>query len=99
MEKQKLAQKRNYFKYVLHGIFKPIDLECLTEWELEEWATILDIKDDILSKFDNNSRVMGLNVPEFKCWCGKEGKYPPSQEYPEMIRRNMKFCKKHKPED
>lgn len=88
--KQKLAQKRNYFKFVLTGMTKPIDFNVLTEWEQEEYSTILNIKDDLIEKFDNNSRKMGLTVPD-KCWCGKSAKYKPIG-YPDYIN---KVCKKH----
>lgn len=92
MNKQKLAQKRNYFKFVLSGLFKPIDSSVLTEWEQEEWSTILNIRDELISKFDSQSREKGLNAPKHRCWCGKEGKYKP--EYKTFF--NVKFvCKKH----
>jgi hypothetical protein len=60
---------------VLSGIPKPIDYNSLTEWEQEEWATVLNIRDELLDKFDETSRNLGLNVPEHKCWCGKPAKY------------------------
>lgn len=92
MTKLKLAQKRNYFKFVLSGMFKPIDLNSLTEWEKEKWNEILNIRKELINKFDNNSIEMGLNVPQYKCWCGKEGKYKPEYE----LFGDVKFvCKKH----
>ena len=72
--KQKLQKDRAWFKFVLAGIPKPINLESLNEWEQEEWATILNIRDELLDKFDKTSRNLGLNVPEHKCWCGKPAK-------------------------
>lgn len=45
MTKLQLAQKRNYFKFVLTGIPKPIDLKVLSEYEQEQWGIILDIRD------------------------------------------------------
>ncbi len=90
MEKIKLAQKRNYFKFVLSGIPKPIDFNALTEWEQEKWATILNIRNELLDKFENNSRIFGLKVPEHRCWCGKVGKYKPEYDYYEGL-----VCKKH----
>lgn len=91
-KKQKLAQQRNYFKFVLTGISKPINFNSLTEWEQEKWSTILNIRKELIDKFDRNSRIMGLNVPKHKCWCGKEGKYEPEYE----TFGDVKFvCKKH----
>lgn len=92
MTKLQLAQKRNYFKYVLTGMFRRIDYDILTEWELEEWATILNIRDELIDKFEANSRLMGLNVSEHKCWCGKAGKYD-SVDSRHII--GQKVCKKH----
>jgi len=94
MTKLQLAQKRNYFKFVLVGLFKPIDNDVLTEWELEEWATILNIRDELLEKFDENSRELGLKVPEHRCWCGKEAKSI-------WLRGDKEIwvCNKHKKED
>jgi len=37
MNKQQLAQKRNYFKYLLAGLIKPIDKSCLTGPEIFGW--------------------------------------------------------------
>lgn len=94
MTKQQLAQKRNYFKFVLTGMFRKLDLSALTEWEQEEWATIFNIRDELMDKFEGNSRLMGLNIPEHRCWCGKEGKYDIPENYPYKTTA-QKFCKKH----
>ena len=75
MTKRELAQKRNYFKFVLSGIPKPIDLNCLTQVEKDNWKELLYIRKQLLDKFDETSRSLGLNVPEHKCWCGKPAKY------------------------
>jgi len=91
--KQKLAQNRNYFKYILSGIQKPINFDALTEFETEEWATILNIKDELLDKFDNNSKILGLNVPEHRCYfspCRNKVKYSG-----ELYGEKVWFCKKH----
>lgn len=96
MTKLQLAQKRNYFKFVLHGMYRFIDNDALTEWELEEWATILNIRDELLEKFDNNSRLVGLKVPEHKCWCGKEAKNLVAAHEDGF---ELWTCNKHKKED
>lgn len=73
-EKQRLQKDRAYFKFVLAGLNKPIALRSLTEYEQEEWATILNIRDNLLDVFDKTSKELGLNVPEHRCWCGKVAK-------------------------
>jgi hypothetical protein len=95
MNKQQIAQKRNYFKYVIVGIPKPIDLECLTGPEKFAWGQILAHRKTLLNEFEQNSRQKGLNVPEHRCWCGKPAKYinygdPESTENPIYYT-----CKKH----
>ena len=74
LTKQQLAQKRNYFKFVLTGLRKPINPSSLTEEELNQWHDLLKIRGKLLDNFDNASRILGLNVPEHKCWCGKAAK-------------------------
>lgn len=94
--KQKLQKGRAYFKYVLVGINKPIDLTTLSEYEQEEWATILNIKDNLLDTFDKESRLLGLNVPEHKCWCGKPAKYLVKGEEGTTENPEIWYCKRHK---
>lgn len=89
LTKQQLAQKRNYFKFVLMGLPKPIDNAALTVEEQSWWKTILTARNELLKKFDNRSIIKGLRVPD-KCWCGKEGKYEYSDEF-----YTGKVCKKH----
>lgn len=72
--KQKLQKDRAYFKYVLTGIPKPVGLNSLSEYEQEKWATILNIRDNLINTFDKESRLLGLNVPEHRCWCKKPAK-------------------------
>lgn len=92
MTKLQLAQKRNYFKFVITGMFKPVDAHVLTDRELTLWKEILDNRDELLRIFDVCSRHKGLNVPEHKCWCGKPGKYDVPEDYP---YHQGKVCKKH----
>lgn len=91
MTKQELAQKRNYFKYVLTGMAKPIDIEVLTGPEVFAWNQIKAHIKTALDEFDKNSKELGLNVPD-KCWCGKPAKYEPIG-YPDYM--SSKVCKKH----
>ena len=93
MSKLQLAQKRNYFKYVLSGMNKPIDLTVLTPYEIGRFNTIKEAIKDLIDNFDNNSRLNGLNVPEHKCWCGKEAKY--TKDYVEKGQNSTWVCKKH----
>lgn len=62
MTKLQLAQKRNYFKFVLSGIPKPIDRGVLTPQEDELWGNIISIRKELIDKFDENSQKQGLNV-------------------------------------
>lgn len=93
MKKQELAQKRNWFKFVLAGLYKPVDTSIMTSEERDQWRQLIDIRDDLLYDFDKNSRYIGLNVPEYKCWCGKEGKYDPPDYVSYAIK---KVCYKHR---
>jgi len=90
MNKQELARKRNYFKFVLAGMHKPVDLTVLTEEETSLYLQIRDIRKKLMNNFEHNSRHKGLNVPKHRCWCGKEGKYKSKDDY------YIGFvCKKH----
>lgn len=90
--KQELAQKRNWFKYILSGLFKPIDYGVLSEHERSLWEEMLQCRAELLQGFDETSKEMGLKVPEYRCWCGKEGKYDP----PDYVSQDIKVCKKHR---
>lgn len=93
-EKQKLQKDRSYFKYVLAGIPKPVQYRSLTITEIKAFEEILRLRKKLLSNFDSNSRLLGLKVPAYRCWCGKEGKYEPV-DYPEGFTDCIKVCKKH----
>lgn len=64
MTKQELAQKRNYFKMVLMGLYKPVDTNALSEREKEKWLLILKIKDELLEHFTQTSKQTGLKIKE-----------------------------------
>jgi hypothetical protein len=74
LTKQRLAQKRNYFKFALTGMIKTIDLEVLTGPEKFAWNQIINHRKILLDEFDKHSKEMGLNIPEHRCWCGKPAK-------------------------
>lgn len=96
LTKQQLAQKRNYFKYVIMGLYKPVDTSILTDLELDLWNKILLHRSTLLSIFDNASKDKGLKVPE-KCWCRKPAKYSPIG-YPDYFINefpHVKVCKEH----
>ena len=73
MTKKELAQKRNYFKFVLMGSYRNIDLAALTEVERQMWKEIDNLRTKLLSEFDERSKEKGLSVKN-KCWCGKRRK-------------------------
>jgi hypothetical protein len=92
-EKQKLQRDRSWLKFQLSGIKFLIDYEHLT---ILERGKIAQIKNNIswfLANFESNSSQLGLNIPEHRCWCGKEGKYTPVG-YPQPTNL-IKVCKKH----
>ncbi len=62
LTKQQIAQKRNYFKFVLTGMSKPIDTRVLTPFELNWWKDIMNSRKLLMEEFDRNSIKMGLNV-------------------------------------
>ena len=72
MTKQELARKRNWFKYQLMGSsLINTNAKILTPDEL---ILLKEIKHNLASLvllFDESSRELGLNVPEHKCWCGR----------------------------
>ena len=72
--KQKLQKDRAWFKFVLIGIPKPINLESLNEWEQLTWKQIIELRNILIKEFDINSKDLGLNIPEHRCWCGKPAK-------------------------
>lgn len=89
--KQKLQRDRAYFKYVLTGLPKPIVLASLSEEERINWNTIINLISSLVNQFDKNSRELGLNVPEHKCWCGKEGKYNSSIPGKYVCKKHVEF--------
>lgn len=89
--KQQLAQKRNYFKFYLSGLHRPIDLSILTAEERIKFARLNFLIKSLKDEFNINSHIKGLNVPEHKCWdLGCKNKvidlYKDTSEY---------TCKKH----
>ena len=73
MIKFKLAQKRNYFKFVLVGLPKPIDKTCLSDKEKSIWKEILRLRKVLLDEHSKTSQEKGLKVHN-RCWCGKRKK-------------------------
>ena len=86
LTKKQLAQKRNYFKFILAGMTKPFDSRILSEEEKLDWNRILMFRDELIKNFDDTSREMGLNVLR-KCWCGKS------------VYKDNSTCKRHIEDD
>ncbi len=98
MNRLKLAQKRNYFKFVVSGMVKPESLFELTEEERVTYNKIIELQKELLNNFNSNSIKLGLNVTP-KCFCGKTGKYVPEYADKDWYKnRNYSglVCKKHK---
>lgn len=98
MNKFKLAQKRNYFKFVLSGMIKPDSLFELTEEEKVTYNKLKELHKELLDNFNSNSVKLGLKVTP-KCWCGKTGKYVPEyleqNWYKSSSNTSGLVCKNH----
>jgi len=96
-KKQELAQKRNYFKYTLKGMFKPKSLFVMTETESYYYDQMQELHKRLLDDIDFNSQSLGLKILP-KCWCGKVGKYIPEYINKDFYRSSNNsgvVCKKH----
>lgn len=88
-ELQKLQKSRAFFKYVITGLFKPVNTNYLTEYEVSLWNEILEIRKKLILIHNGNSRELGLDVPVNRCYvekCRKEGTH---------LTEIGKFCSKH----
>lgn len=94
-EKQKLQQGRAYFKFILTGLVKPlISSVQITKEERELWEEIIAVRNKLLDMCDENSRTLGLNVPEHRCYvygCYNKAKY----EVKDIFGDPVYACKKH----
>jgi len=89
---QDLQRQRAFFKYVVMGLNKRPMLGCMSKEEYAKWSQIINLHRELIEMHDQVSKEMGLKVPEYRCWCGKEGKYPSGRIYPDG--ENW-VCKKH----
>lgn len=90
MTKQELARARNTNKWLLTGSYKPYNTEALTSIELDLIDLINRSREQLLEYWDENSRLLGLNVPEHKCYypnCKNKAKY--------LFDNNNYSCKTH----
>jgi hypothetical protein len=85
LSKQQLAQKRNWLKYQLSGIKLVYQEESVTPEELQILNEINLCIKTLLKDFDNNSKLLGLKIPETRCFCGK----PATEDY-----NDYKVCRK-----
>jgi len=91
-DKQKLQKERAWFKYQVSGISFRISNNALTSKEKDILSIIKVSVDYLKTIHDRQSIILGLNVPEYKCWCGKVAKYEPLN-YPKYYLG--KVCKQH----
>jgi len=96
MNKQELAQKRNWFKFYIVGVIRCVPKNTLTAEEQKLYQDFIDIRSKLISGFDENSRQLGLTVPA-KCWCNKPAKWNYLGKHPGIIGK--KVCKKHRYDD
>jgi hypothetical protein len=92
--KQKLQKDRAWFKFQLSGIVFKISDESLTSAEVNSLNLIKDNLRILKNIHDEQSELLGLRVPEYRCWCGKEAKY--YTEYQSETNLPNWTCKKHK---
>ncbi len=62
MNKQELAQKRNWLKFQLAGSTYPVDKRIFTPEELKLYEDMMSIRLSILNNFNKNSRDLGLKT-------------------------------------
>lgn len=65
MNKQQLAQKRNWFKYQLTGLHFNVQQNPQEILTTEEWCylqNLIDYKNKLIEKFDENNKILGLKV-------------------------------------
>ncbi len=94
MNKFKLAQKRNYFKFVIVGLPKPIDKNALTDRERTLWNNIMKSREELIRSFEGSSRAKGLNVPSNRCiYSSCRNK---ANKYTSTFENDKSICKKHK---
>lgn len=60
--KQKLAKSRNWFKYVLLGLPKPVEQIYLKPEESYKWKQILKLREELIIDFNKNSLDLGLKT-------------------------------------
>jgi hypothetical protein len=89
-EKQKLQKARAWFKFVITGLIKPVNVDYLSEKEEQLWYVIIAARRELLADFDEVSKKLGLNVPKHRCWCGREGKYKAEYKHDGLV------CYKHR---
>jgi len=95
MTKRELVRKRNWFKHQLLGIhLNNTDRDILSEFETTRIRHITSLIEEMIINFDDTSRELGLKVPKYRCWCGKEGKYKASDRCREL--GYIKVCYKHR---
>ena len=89
------AQKRNWFKFRLEGSFLRCDV--VTAQEKEILDAIDTLKTALIRGFDNNSRSLGLIVPNIRCYVrGCKCKVVDTMDIRNYGVVNV--CKKHKKE-
>lgn len=99
-EKQILCRARNWLKFKIMGMH--IGQYTYGNYLLQEEKDIINqifnLRQQLVDNFDKNSKQLGLKVPEYRCWCGKEGKYPVTCEI--LKSQGVTYtCKKHRDEN
>ena len=68
LSKRDLAKYRNSNKWLLSGSYKPYNKEALLPVELELIQEINNLRKRLIANWDNNSKLLGLKVPEHRCY-------------------------------
>ena len=98
MTKSEKWKKRAWVKYKMTGIYPLTGLTnyvgIITESEKEILKDMSNLQKRLLESFNENSKLLGFNIAEHRCWCGKVAIHKPDYEvYHE--NGNGLVCKKH----
>lgn len=68
LTKKQIAQKRNWFLYVLTGLHKPVDYNALSGREIALWEKILEHRKTLIEEFEQTSEKKGLVIKDKSSW-------------------------------
>ena len=78
--------------YPLSGLTNYVGI--ITESEKEILKEMGNLQKRLLESFNENSKLLGFNVAEHRCWCGKVAKHKANYETFHEDGKGL-VCKKH----